>query len=586
MSSMRDADVLDVVISGLGPTGLTLAHLLGKRGLKVLVLEREPKFYGNARAVYTDDECMRIFQSIDLADDLAADMLQDTPVQMILPDNSVLLQIKDTKRVFGWAPANFFYQPHLETRMADALDRYPNVSVQRGREVTSFEQDKDGVSVFHIGSQGTGYGKPAAAADQSTPVVDGSVARARYFVACDGGRSIARTQLGIEMTGKSFPNPWLVVDIRQKDGQDGLRHLPYFNFICDPACPTVSCTQPDGHHRFEFMLMPGQTREHMEDPATIRRYLSRHVDVDKFEILRSVVYTFNALIAERWRADRVFLAGDAAHMTPQFIGQGMNAGVRDACNLAWKLDAVMKGLGGEQLLDTYQTERRPHVHDMIKTAVQMKDFVSVANPLLALVRNVLTRVAKVTPVVGRIVQEGAFIPQPAYAAGSYFGLPRTSWRSPEGRMMPQPSVRGVDGKRHLLDLLLGDGYALIGAGVDPREALSAAELAAWQSLGTCFASIFPFGGRPQGKVDQRVPPALVEIEDIDGGYFDWLRARGGTVGSVAIVRPDKFVFGLVRPEALLAATRSLAQQLQLGSTATAATCASRVHPITLMKETA
>lgn len=115
MSAMRDADVLDVVISGLGPTGLTLAHLLGKRGLKVLVLEREPKFYGNARAVYTDDECMRIFQSFDLADELAADMLQDAPVQMILPDNSVLLQIKDTKRVFGWAPANFFYQPYRKS---------------------------------------------------------------------------------------------------------------------------------------------------------------------------------------------------------------------------------------------------------------------------------------------------------------------------------------------------------------------------------------------------------------------------------------------------------------------------------------
>lgn len=585
MSSMRDADDLDVVISGLGPTGLTLAHLLGKRGLKVLVLEREPKFYGNARAVYTDDECMRIFQSIDLADELAADMLQDTPVQMLLPDNSVLLQIKDTKRVFGWAPANFFYQPHLETRMGDALDRYPNVSVQRGREVTSFEQDRDGVSVFHIGSQGTGYGKPAPAADkQAASVADGSVARARYFVACDGGRSIARTQLGIEMTGKSFPNPWLVVDIRQKDGQDGLRHLPYFNFVCDPACPTVSCTQPDGHHRFEFMLMPGQTREYMEDPATIRRYLSRHVDVDKFEILRSVVYTFNALIAERWRADRVFLAGDAAHMTPQFIGQGMNAGVRDAYNLAWKLDAVMKGVAGERLLDTYQTERRPHVHDMIKTAVQMKDFVSVANPLLALVRNVLTRVAKVTPVVGRIVQEGAFIPQPAYASGSYFGLPRSSWRSAAGRMMPQPSVRGVDGKRHLLDQLLGNGPAVIGAGVDPRRTLGAAELATLQSLRTCFAIVFPFGGRPQGKVDQRLAPGLVEIEDIDGTYFDWLRSRGATSGSVAIVRPDRFVFGLVRPEALPAATRSLA--LQLGRSGTTTPRASPVHPITSMETTA
>ena len=291
-----ESNVYDVVIVGLGPTGLTLAHGLGQRGHRVLVLEREPRFYGNARAVYTDGECMRIFQSIGMAERLAADMLQDAPVQMVLPSGEVLFQIKNTERPHGWPANNFFYQPLLETALADGLARSPNVTVMRGRELVRFEQDASGVDVVHVASEGAGYGRPPGDAPSAQ---DEQRVRARYLVGADGGRSVVRTQLGIGMTGKNFPNPWLVVDIKAKNPEDGLRHLPYFNFVCDPACPTVSCVQPNGHHRFEFMLMPGQTREHMEHPDTVRHYLSKYIDVDKFEVLRKLVYTFNALMAER-----------------------------------------------------------------------------------------------------------------------------------------------------------------------------------------------------------------------------------------------------------------------------------------------
>lgn len=155
------ANTFDVAIVGLGPTGLTLAHGLGQRGHRVLVLEREPRFYGNARAVYTDGECLRIFQSIGMAETLAADMLQDAPVQMMLPDGSVLFQLKNTHRPHGWPANNFFYQPLLETALAEGLARYPNVTVLRGRELTRFEQDGGGVDLFHIATAGTGYGKAA-----------------------------------------------------------------------------------------------------------------------------------------------------------------------------------------------------------------------------------------------------------------------------------------------------------------------------------------------------------------------------------------------------------------------------------------
>ncbi|MFO1394013.1 MAG: bifunctional 3-(3-hydroxy-phenyl)propionate/3-hydroxycinnamic acid hydroxylase [Steroidobacteraceae bacterium] len=558
---MKAADTydVDVVIAGLGPTGLTLAHLLGKRGRRVLVLEREPEFYGNARAVYTDDECMRIFQSFDMADALAADMLTDCAVQMQLPDGSVLMQIADNRRPFGWPSLNFFYQPYLETRLAEGLARYPSVRVMRGREVTRFEQDGDGVTVHHHASSGSRYGRP----DNSTRLVtDGASVRARYMVGCDGGRSRVRAQLGIEMSGRSFPNPWLVVDIRQEKGEDALRHLPYFSFICDPECPTVSCVQPDGHHRFEFMLMPGQTREYMEDPETVRRHLAKHVDVDRFEILRSLVYTFNALIAARWRDGRVFLAGDAAHMTPQFIGQGMNAGVRDAYNLAWKLDAVLGGIADDALLDTYQSERQPHVRSMIHTAVRMKDYVSTANPVKAWLRNVLTRTAMATPGLGRWLREGTFIPQPSYARGTYFGLPRRRLRrSPCGRQLPQPFVKAPDGRSMRLDELLGNGFALIGIGLDPRSAIDGAELAWWRRLDTRYATLHAFGGRPQGPAarDRAEPPIV--IEDVSGELLDWLRAHGHGAGSVVIVRPDRFVYGAVPVRKLAATTLKLQRDL-------------------------
>ena len=388
MNAATFAGEYDVAIVGLGPTGLTLAHLLGLRGLRVLALEREPEFYGNARAVYTDDECMRVFQAAGVAAELEADMLVDTPVQWVLEDGSVLSQLRRMDRPYGWAVSNFFYQPYLETKMEKLLERYPNVTALRGREVVGFSHDETGVTVEHAASSGTRYGQanPTAEAPAET-----ARARAQWLVACDGGRSDVRARLGIKMAGKSFPEPWLVVDIKAKEGEDCFRHMPYFNFHCDPKQPTVSCPQPNGHHRFEFLLMPGQTKDEMEDRATVLRLLAQYVDVDKVEVLRRLVYTFNALVAERWRDGRVLLAGDAAHMTPQFMGQGMSSGVRDAHNLAWKLDAVLRKGADPKLIETYQSERKPHAKEMIDISVKMKDFVSIANPVLAKTRNVVVK---------------------------------------------------------------------------------------------------------------------------------------------------------------------------------------------------
>jgi 3-(3-hydroxy-phenyl)propionate hydroxylase len=530
----------DVAIVGLGPTGLTLAHLLGRRGLRVLALEREPQFYGNARAVYTDDECMRVFQAAGVAADLEADMLLDTPVQWVLEDGSVLSQLRRFDRPYGWALSNFFYQPYLETKMERLLSGYPNVTVMRGRELVSFTEDQDGVVIEHALSKG---GQRADQAQESAAEIVRE--RAAWLVACDGGRSGVRARLGIKMAGTSFPEPWLVVDIKAKDGENCLHHLPYFNFHCDPKAPTVSCPQPNGHHRFEFLLMPGQTKEQMEDPATVKALLSRHVDFDKVEVLRRLVYTFNALVAERWRKGRVLLAGDAAHMTPQFMGQGMSSGVRDAHNLAWKLAAVVRGGASESLMDTYESERKPHAKEMIDISVRMKNFISMANPVKAWLRNVAVKTLLKMPRAGDYLREARFKPTPTYPQGAYLGLPRRGRKSPEGRPIPQPQVRTFAGRRALLDDILNEEFALVGYAVDPRLSLDAKSLAGLSAIGARFVALYPYGGRPQGDASRGLgAEGLFEVEDLSGEGVAWFRASGTRPGSVALIRPDKFVYAM------------------------------------------
>lgn len=564
MNNKNDnTQIVDVIISGLGPTGATLAHLLGKRGLSVVVLEREPAFYGNARAVYTDDECMRIMQAAGISEDLAVNMQVDTPAQWVLANGKVLGQYWRLDRPYGWPIINFLYQPWLETTLCDLLKRYPSVEIARGRELTRFEQDDDGVTVTHQATSSFRFSDAPDLRTETAVDPDTQTIRGRYLIGADGGRSTVREALGISMSGKNFPEPWLVVDLEMKEGEDALRHLPYFSFICDPVCPTVCCPQPGRFHRFEFMLMPGQTKEQMEDPQTVRALISRHVDPDKFIVKRKLVYTFNALVAKDWHKGRVFIAGDAAHMTPQFMGQGMSSGVRDAYNLAWKLDSVLNGRASPPLLDTYGTERFHHAKAMIDISVQMKEFVSISNPIISRLRNLLVKTVLVMPYLGRYVREGRFKPAPIYAPDSYLGMPRKHRNSPEGKMTPQPVVRTFKGKRVLLDELLGEGYALIGLKVDPREHLSSASRQLLDAQGTRFVTLFEFGTRPQGaSVERANTIELEEVEEVQGEMIAWFKSAGFSSDAVAVVRPDKFTFAMVKAEELDLAITELKFQLQ------------------------
>ena len=529
----------DVVVVGLGPTGLTLAHLLGRRGLSVLVLEREPKFYGNARAVYTDDEAMRVFQTAGVADEVHADMDIDCAVQWVRSGGDVMIQFLPTKQALGWPVVNFLYQPTLENKLESLLDRYPHVEVRRGRELVDFTQDADRVCIVHAASTGTSFGESVGVVDETTT----QTVRARYLVGADGGRSLVRARLGSQMTGESFPERWLVVDLAAKDGVDAFRHRPYFDFICDPVRPTVSCPQPGGRHRFEFALTDRDDKEHFEAEATVRQLLSRHVNPDDVVVLRSLVYTFNALVADNWRDRRVLLAGDAAHMTPQFVGQGMNAGIRDADNLSWKLQAILRHGADPAILDSYQSERSPHAKAMIGFSVFNKSLVSVKHPAKAKVRDAALWAMVRTPGLGGYVRSMGMKPKPRYPKGAYLGLPR-GFRGVEGTLAPQTTVRTYEGRPVRFDDALGTGWAVIGIGVDPRQVLGR-DAETWQRVEATFATLSAAGKRPQGKAggDLRAQRGA-DLEDITGALTGWCRRAGAKQGSVLVLRPDKYVFGV------------------------------------------
>ena len=547
----------DVAVIGLGPTGLTLAHLLGRRGLSVLVLEREPEFYGNARAVYTDDESMRVLQTAGVADDVHADMNLDSAVQWVRSDGAVMVQFLPTRQPMGWPMVNFLYQPTLENKLEALLDRYPQVEVRRARELVDFSQDTLGVTLVHAASTGTSYGGCAGVVDETR----NETARARYLVAADGGRSMVRNRLGIEMTGQSFPERWLVVDLEAKPGVDAFGHKPYFDFICDPDRPTVSCPQPGGRHRFEFALTLEDDKDQSESDATVRRLLSRHVDPDQVVVLRRLVYTFNALVADRWREGRVLLAGDAAHMTPQFVGQGMSAGIRDADNLSWKLEAIIRYGADPVILDSYQSERAPHARAMIDFSIFNKSLVSMKHPAIAKSRDAAIWAAVRTPGLGGWVRNMGMKPKPRYRKGHYLGLPR-GFRGVEGTLAPQPTVRTYDGRPVRLDDAVGIGWAVIGIGVDPRVALGTG-CETWQQVGATFATLYRAGTRPQGKAGDHLRQAgVVELEDVTGTLNRWLSRAGATTDTVLVLRPDKFVFGVsgADPSQL---TRALVDELRL-----------------------
>ncbi|MEW6272257.1 MAG: bifunctional 3-(3-hydroxy-phenyl)propionate/3-hydroxycinnamic acid hydroxylase [Thermodesulfobacteriota bacterium] len=478
---MTSSPTLDVAVVGYGPVGVAAAALAASRGMTVEAFERERDVYHLPRAAHFDGEIMRVWQEIGAAERVLPCTAPGAGMHFLNADGVKLFGVDADAEAGpqGWARHYMFYQPDLE-RVLRARAQELGVAAHLGHEVESLEQ-ADGHVALHVRDL----------ASSSRRVV-----RARWVLGCDGGRSLSRTAIGAELEDLCFDQPWLVVDTVLRRHVELPRMAVQY---CDPRGPVTFIPMAGMRRRWEFMLLPEDTPASMERPERVRELLGRWVRPDDVEVVRAVVYTFHALVVRPWRRGRVFLLGDAAHQMPPFLGQGMCSGIRDAANLTWKLDLVRRGVAGDGLLDSYETERAPHVRMIIGTCVAAGNVIQTTDPEVAAMRDRQLLGETAPP-----IQRDELPPLTA-------GLLHGGGRGPgAGKLVPQPRCAGGEP----LDERLGRGFAVV-SGEDPARAMTRASLAFWQKLGA----------------------RLVATRALDG----WLAEQGA---SAVVVRPDRYAYGV------------------------------------------
>ena len=536
MSSAPTASTLDlstdIAIVGAGPVGLMIANYLGQCGVNVTLVEKLDSLIDYPRAIGLDDESLRTFQAVGLADNVLPHTTPWHAMRFMTPKGRCFADIQPKTDEFGWSRRNAFIQPLADRVLFEGLQRFDNVKVLFGRELEGFEQSDSGVQLTLKNAEGRS-----------------ERLQAKYLIGCDGGNSLVRRSLGISFEGKTAPNQWIVVDI----ANDPLS-TPHVYLCCDPVRPYVSAALPHGVRRFEFMVMPGETEAELSKPENMRKLLAKVLpDPDRIELIRSRVYTHNARLAGRFRQGRVLLAGDAAHIMPVWQGQGYNSGMRDASNLAWKLSLVIKGLASDRLLDSYELERRDHAKAMIDLSVLAGHVLAPPKRWQGTLRDGVSWLLNYVPPVKRYFVEMRFKPMPQYSRGAL--IVPSEKGSPVGKMFIQPKVLTDAGATVLLDEVIGENFAFIAWGCDPTWGLTTAQIAQWKTLGTRFIQVLP-------DVQLRAPSDagndVIRVGDSTGRLREWF-ARGSS--SIALLRPDRFLAGLATPQTLGKACNELALAL-------------------------
>ena len=494
----------DVAIVGFGPVGAMGAYLLADAGLRVVVVDREPDVVELPRAVNIDGEIIRAFQRLGLGEQ--AEALTQPPREkdeVAFTDSKrepYFVAVNAEVGHNGYRDIGFFDQPEFEHALRGWIREQGKVEQRLGHEATAIRQDADAVTLA------------------TRCVGDGTTGelRAAYVLGCDGASSFVREALGIEWQSLGYDQDWLVVDIVMKSAAD----LPLRTMqVCDPARLTTYVCVKDPNRRWEFQLQPGETRAEMLRPEKIASLLGDWLPAEHYTLRRSAVYQFHAATAVRWREGRIFLAGDAAHQTPPFLGQGLNAGFRDVVNLAWKLPLVMDGRCSDALLDSYAAERDPHARDLVDWAV------AIGKLMEALAAS---EAGSETGDAGSLDVSSGYgqgRTAPPLHAG-VIATEQVGTGSPTGYLLRQPTVRTPDGGERRLDELLGGGFAVL-ARSEADLAMSDASRAILERAGASLVTL-------DGLIATR-------------GEFDRLFETHGA----AIVRPDRYVFGVTGPETSL-----------------------------------
>lgn len=450
----------DVAIIGAGPVGLTCANLLGASGIRCLLVEQNTATPDHPRAQTLDDESLRTLQSFGLGEYFLEKTLTADGSEYYDDEGKVFARVGPGSENYGFPKRNYMLQQQLDETLLRNLGNYPAVTALFATQLTHFEQQQDCVRLDLLPM----HEKPFSAT-------------AAYMLACDGGRSSVRQALGINMTGRTYEQDWIVLD-----AIDDPDRSPVSRFFCNPARPGVSIASPNGGRRYEFMLLPGEQAEAMLQPASLAALLKPFRPYDEKKIIRKTVYTFHARIAERFRDRRIVLLGDAAHLSPPFAGQGLNTGIRDAHNVAWKIAAVVRGAAQADILDSYETERRAPTWSMIQLAVAMGDFVMPRSSEQQTLKTLLMQTLSRFPEARDYIFQMRFKPKPRYTAGLFLDLDEQAFEnSLVGEMIPQPRVAGSAGKVRFDDVL-GAGFALLAQDEAAGRSIEQLRHPLWQRL--------------------------------------------------------------------------------------------------------
>ena len=518
-----------VVIVGAGPTGLVFANLLGGEGIRTLLIERHPSTGREPRAVSLDDESLRTLQTLGLVTEVLKHVVSGYGSQYYSPSGRCFVKVEPTETPYGYPRRNAFRQPILERQLREGLERFSHIETRFGSTLETLTQDASGVVVGITGPE-----------DLHTRIA------CEYLIGCDGASSTVRNLLGISLAGSTFDERWLITDLENSENPS-----PHTKVFCDPRRPCISLPGPDHTHRFEFKLHPRERDEALLVPEVIQNLLHTHGADPNSTLVRKVVYRFHARLADQWSKGRVFLAGDAAHLSPPFAGQGMNSGIRDAHNLAWKLAWVLRGQVGPHLLDTYERERRAHVSAMIRLALQMGSVMAPRTFLSAWAVQNAFRVLGLFPAAQAYVSQMKYKPKPRFLDGFLVSPERRRSQTLVGSLFPQPFVETKEGNMVLLDDVLGNGFSLLALTAQPELAFATTTQPIWGHLGVRRIALLPAGTL------WRDTSEITLVRERDQAL---MALRAHYADPVLLLRPDHYVAACI-PVAEIAQGSTLIEAL-------------------------
>ena len=525
-----------VIVVGAGPVGTTAALLLADAGIGVTVLERHAGPHPLPRAVHLDDEVVRTLCRAGVGAEFLARSRPCSGLRLLDARHQVMAELgRAASGVHGAPQANMFHQPDLEELLLGRAAAHPLITLHRTADV--------------IGLSGQ------AGAISSSPVTvtarTGASGQEREFagsvvLGCDGAGSTVRDLAGLTMEDLGFTERWLVIDLRVAGGLDAWHGVEQ---VCDPARAATFMQVTGDRYRWEFQLRDGEDEADLLTPAALAGLLApwtRRADLDGLEVVRSTSYVFRARLASSFRAGRVFLLGDAAHLTPPFIGQGLAAGLRDADNLAWKVTDVLTCRSGEDLLDSYDAERRPHARAMVKKAVMIGWAMTGGQDQAAAVRRVaLAAAVRVAPVRDALAATATPRLKTGALQPSTGRLPvRPGPRVRPGSLIPNPLVRAPGAAPVRLDAVLA-GRTTVLTSRQPEEALTdlcdrydiqLLRVRAETTPDEPTRRPSPTESQPDG-----TPDRWIEVRLAGGGASGPMRALVARPALAILVRPDRVI---------------------------------------------